>query len=72
MCTLNDDLFGTRARGNQVTTISNRKADQEGHNCDVIVDALFRFVMKLGFRRLAEFQVDKVKKIAIIHTRTPR
>lgn len=70
-CTLDDDLFGTRSRDNQVTTISNRKVDMEGHSSDVILDAFFRLVVQLRIRRPGESQVDNVKKIDRFHNVTP-
>ena len=48
---LDDDLMGTRTVDNQVKTISNRKADGEGHVADVLADALFRVVLQMRFRR---------------------
>ena len=60
---LDDDLMGTRATYNQVKTISNRKADKEGHVADVLADALFRVVFQLRFRRRHEklqYCVEKV------------
>ena len=48
---LDDDLMGTRAGDNQVKTISNRKADVQGHVADVLADPLFRVVLQMRFRR---------------------
>ena len=61
--TLDDDLFGTRARDNQVKKLSNRKADKEGHCADVVSDAIFRIVLGLRFSRRGESQEDNVNKL---------
>jgi hypothetical protein len=39
------------ATGNQVKTLSARKADREGHCADAIADALFRITIFVRFRR---------------------
>ena len=49
--TLDDDLMGTRSAENPVKTLSNRKADKEGHSTDVVADAFFRIVLAVRFRR---------------------
>ena len=49
--TLDDDLYGTRAKENQVKSLSARKADKEGHSADAIADALFRLTFMVRFRR---------------------
>lgn len=61
--TVDDDLYGTRARDNQVKTLSNRKADKEGHSADVICEALFRITLGVRFRRRGESQSINVQKI---------
>lgn len=55
-----DDLYGTRAADNQVKTLSNRKADKEGHTADAIADALFRITLMVRFRRRGISQTDNV------------
>ena len=58
-----DDLMGTRAVDNQVKTISNRKADDEGHVTDVLAHALFRVVLQMRFRRRHDKLESCVSKI---------
>lgn len=60
---LDDDLYGTRAKDNQVKTLSSRKADEEGHVADAIADALFRITLCLRFRRRGESQSANVEKL---------
>lgn len=60
---LDDDLMGTRAADNHVKTISNRKADGEGHVTDVLADALFRVVLQMRFRRRQDNLETCVSKI---------
>lgn len=62
MATLDDDLYGTRAQDNQVKTLSARKADREGHQADVLADALFHMTLALRFRRRGEKQSQNVGK----------
>ena len=59
--TLDDDLYGTRARDNQVKTISSRKADTEGHSADAIADAFFRITLAVRFRRRGHSQESNVE-----------
>lgn len=61
--TLDDDLYGTRARDNQVKTLSARKADKEGHSADVICDAIFRITLGVRFRRRGETQATNVDRL---------
>lgn len=61
--TLDDDLFGCRAVDNQVKSLSNRKADREGHMADVIADSMFRVVLGMRFRRRGESAELSVKKL---------
>ena len=63
ICSLDDDLMGTRASDNQHKTISNRKADREGHTVDVISDALFRVVLQIRFARRGEKRIQGVRKL---------
>lgn len=60
--TLDDDLYGTTARDNQVKTLSMRKADREGHTADAIADALFRLTIAVRFRRRGEPQFTNVSE----------
>lgn len=61
--TLDDDQFGARESDNQVKMLSARKADKEGHLADVIVDALFRILSAIRFRRRGESQSDSATKL---------
>lgn len=61
--TLDDELFGTRANDNQVKTLSNRKADKEGHTADVVCDALFRTALGIRFRRRGISQAENVSSL---------
>lgn len=61
--TLDDDLYGTRSKDNQVKTLSARKADREGHAADVVSDALFRLTYAVRFRRRGQSQSDNVEKL---------
>jgi len=63
LATLDDELHGTRAVDNQVKTLSDRKADREGHSADLVADALFRIVFAQRYRRRGEPQVDSVRKL---------
>ena len=49
--TLDDDLYGTRAKDNQVKSLSARKADKEGHTAHAIADAIFRVNLMVRFSR---------------------
>lgn len=61
--TLDDDLYGTRAKDNQVKTLSSRKADREGHAADTVADALFRVTLAVRFRRRGQTQTTNVIKL---------
>ena len=61
--TLDDDLYGTRARDNQVKKLSARKADREGHTADAFADALFKVSLMVRFRRRGESQSTNVSKL---------
>lgn len=60
---LDDELYGTRARDNQVKKLSNRKEDKEGHSADVICDAFFRITLGVRFRRRGENQARNVEQL---------
>lgn len=45
LITLDDDLYGTVSRENQVKVLSSRKADKGGHSTHTICDALFRIML---------------------------
>lgn len=60
--TLDDDLYGTRSKGNQVKPLSIHKAEKEGHSVNVICDALFRITLRVRFRRHDKHQTNNVKK----------
>lgn len=47
--TLDDNLYGTRANDNQVKSVSQRKADRDGHSADSIACALFRATVIVRF-----------------------
>ena len=61
--TLDDDLYGTRAKYNQVKSLSAREADREGHSADAIADALFRIIFMVRFRRRGEKQSHNVQQL---------
>lgn len=61
--TIDDDLYGTRAWDNQVKSLSNRKANKEGHTADMICDALFRVTLGVRFRRRGESQATNLDKL---------
>lgn len=61
ICSLDDDLFGTRATDNMVRYLSARKTDKEGQSSDLIVDALFRSVLQLRLRRRVESHIMNKK-----------
>lgn len=61
--TLDADLYGTRARDNQVKTLSSRKADKEGHSADVLCDTLFRITLGVRFRRRGDSQASNADKL---------
>lgn len=63
MVTLDDDLFSTRAMNSQVNTISNRKADNEGHSADAVANAFLRVIIALRFRRRGESQEENVRTL---------
>ena len=63
LATLDDDVYGTRARDNQVKSLSTRKAEKEGHIADVIDDALFRVILRVRFRRRSKSQEAIVRKL---------
>ena len=63
--TLDDDLYGTRAKDNQNKSLSSRKADREGHTADAIADALFRVTLVIRFRRRGERQTSNIRHIII-------
>lgn len=66
LATLDDDLFGTRAAENQVRTLSNRKADKEGHSADDLAHALLRFDFALRFRYRGELHVESMLNLLSI------
>ena len=55
--TLDDEMYGTRARDNQVKALSDRKSKAEGCIADVVADALFRIAFSVRFRRRGDKQV---------------
>ncbi|PXF43989.1 hypothetical protein BWQ96_06222 [Gracilariopsis chorda] len=63
LATLDDDLYGTRASDNQVKSLSNRKADREGHQADAIADSLFRVTLMVRFRRRGESVFSNVRNL---------
>ena len=50
--------MGSRAQDNQVTTISYRKADVEGHSMTAVADALFCIFLHARFVRRDESITD--------------
>ena len=63
MVTLDDDLYGTRSRENQVKSISTRKADKEGHSAIAVCEALFRPTLAIRFCRRGEKQELTVNEV---------
>lgn len=47
--TLDDDLYGTQAKDNQVKTLSSRKAEKEGNSDVVICDVVFQKALGVRF-----------------------
>lgn len=63
LLTLNDDLYGTRSRKKQVTMLSARKGDKEGHFKDTVCDEMFKITLGVWFRRRSDSQTIKVEKL---------
>lgn len=63
---LDEDLFGTRVKNNQVKSLSNSQADRKGHTADVIADVLFRVVIGLRCRRRCEMLETSVELMAMV------
>jgi hypothetical protein len=61
--TLDDDLYGTGARDNQVKTLRKRKADKEGHCADALADPFFRLSFMVRFRRRCQSQMASVDEL---------
>ena len=70
--TLDDDLFGSRARDNQVKNISTRKADKEGHCANALCDALFLVCLALRFRSRGETNVSNYIKLVDVLSSSTR
>lgn len=51
LVTLDDYLMGTRARDNQVKTLSARKSYKEVHIAELVSDAIFSTAMEVRFRK---------------------
>lgn len=60
---LDDDLYGTRVKDNQVKSLSARKADRDGDSADAIADSRFRVTLIVRFRRGGEKQTQNVKHV---------
>lgn len=63
LVTINDDLYYTRARDEQVKSISNRKEDKKGYTADKICGALFSTTLGVRSRRCGEYQALNLKKL---------
>lgn len=63
LATLDDELYVTRARDNQLKTLSARKDDKEGHPADVLVDAFFCRTIAIRFRRCQQPQNVNVQRL---------
>jgi hypothetical protein len=61
--TLDDDLYGTRARDNQDKTRSKRRANKEDHCADALADPFFRLSFMVRFRRRYQSQVASVDEL---------
>ena len=62
-CTLDDEFMGSRAQDNQVTTISFRKADVEGHSMTAVADASFCVFFHARFARRGERKTNAAGKL---------
>lgn len=60
---LNDDIYGTRARDNQVKALRNRKAGKEGHCTDWLCESCFRITLGARFRRRGGTQFRNAGKL---------
>lgn len=58
---IDDYLYCTRSRDNQVETLSARKADKEGHIADAICNAQFYIRLRVRFTHREEGQKVKAK-----------
>ena len=56
-------LYSIRALDNQVKTLSDRKADNEGCIADIISYVFFRVAMAIYFQRQGESQEKSSKKL---------
>lgn len=63
VATLDDETYGCRVRGNQVKTLSNRKADTEGCSADVLADCYFRVLLQIRFCRRGVSQEDNIRHL---------
>jgi hypothetical protein len=61
--TLDDDLYGTRARDNQVKLLSSRRADKEGYCADALAEPFTRLTLYFRFRRRGQTQEDNVEAL---------
>lgn len=61
MVTLDDDVYGTWAKDNQVKPMSSRKIDKEGCKADIICNALFRFTRGILFKRRIDSQTVNIE-----------
>lgn len=59
--THDEDLFETRAAGNQIKMPSSRNADKEGHSADPVADALYRVILGIKFWRRGVRQKNLVQ-----------
>ena len=64
--TLCDDPYGTRVSDNQLKTISNRKADKEGHWADALADPFSRLRLYVSFRRRGQSQTSFVHELVSV------
>lgn len=59
--TLDDDLYWTRAKDNQVKTLSAKKANQEGPSSDVVCDVLLCITLGVRYIRRGESKVQNME-----------
>lgn len=63
LLTLDDDLMSSRSADVPVKMLNDRKAEQEGHNIDVVADTLFRLEICARFNQRDESTVQKVSML---------
>mmetsp|Transcript_34556 Transcript_34556/g.75649 ORF Transcript_34556/g.75649 Transcript_34556/m.75649 type:complete len:536 (+) Transcript_34556:78-1685(+) len=60
---LDDELYGCRAKDIPKKSISKRKADVEGYDANLMCEALFRIPVAINYRRRGESQEESVNTL---------